>query len=194
MSAKLSTLSWIDEARKGSRWIIVLGIIQILIGIVAIASPMITGLAVTAIAGVLLLISGIFQIIQAFKSGNWGVGVVAFLGGAFAVICGILVLFDPLRGLAALTLVLAIYFVIDGIQRIVLAFRLRPVAGWVWMLFGGGLSMLLGVLIWSRWPLSGVWAVGTLVGIHILFGGWTMVAIAMAARRVTDVLASEAAS
>ena len=194
MSAKLSTMGWIDEARKGSRWIIVLGIIQILIGIVAIASPMITGLAVTAIAGALLLISGIFQIIQAFKSGNWGVGVVAFLGGAFGVICGILVLFDPLRGLAALTLVLAIYFVIDGIQRIVLASRVRPVAGWVWMLFGGFLSVLLGVLIWSRWPLSGVWAVGTLVGIHILFGGWTMVAIAMAARRVTDVLASEAAS
>ncbi len=194
MSAKLSTMGWIDEARKGSRWIIVLGIIQILIGIVAIASPMITGLAVTTIVGALLLISGIFQIIQAFKSGNWGIGVMAFLGGAFGVICGILVLFDPLRGLAALTLVLAIYFVIDGIQRIVLASRLRPVAGWVWMLFGGFLSVLLGVLIWSRWPLSGVWAVGTLVGIHILFGGWTMVAIAMAARRVTDVLASEAAS
>lgn len=119
-----------------------------------------------------------------FPAGSWGMGVMAFLGGAFAVICGILVLFDPLRGLAALTLVLAIYFVIDGIQRIVLAFRLRPVDGWGWVLFGGLLSILLGVLIWSRWPLSGVWAVGTLVGIHILFGGWTMIAITMAARRV----------
>jgi uncharacterized membrane protein HdeD (DUF308 family) len=194
MSAKLSTVGWIEEAKKGSRWIIVLGLIQILIGIVAIASPMITGLAVTAIVGALLLINGIFQIIQAFKSGSWGVGVMAFLGGAFAVICGILVLFDPLRGLAALTLVLAVYFVVDGIQQIVLAFRLRPVDGWGWMFFGGLLSLLLGVFIWRRWPLSGVWAIGTLVGIHILYGGWTMVAIAMAARRVADHLAGERAS
>jgi uncharacterized membrane protein HdeD (DUF308 family) len=57
--------------------------------------------------------------------------------------------------------------------------------GWVWTLVSGIVSLLLGMLIWSQWPLSGVWAVGLLVGINILFSGWSLIALGAAARRVT---------
>ena len=69
------------------------------------------------------------------------------------------------------------------ITRIAIAFQMRPAGGWGWMLFGGILSAILGFLIWNQWPLSGFWAVGTLVGIQFIFSGWSMIAVGMAAKK-----------
>ncbi|MHC4217581.1 MAG: HdeD family acid-resistance protein, partial [Planctomycetota bacterium] len=104
--------------------------------------------------------------------------------GLLAIACGVLLLMHHIAGLGFLTLLLAVYFFVDGITRIAGAFELRPERGWGWVLFGGIVTLLLGVFIWRQWPLSGTWAVGTLAGVSILFGGWSMVAIGMAARRL----------
>jgi uncharacterized membrane protein HdeD (DUF308 family) len=65
---------------------------------------------------------------------------------------------------------------------IMLSFQLKPIKGWGWMLFNGLVTLLLGGLIWSQWPISGVWAIGTLLGIHLIFDGWSEIAVALAAR------------
>ena len=77
---------------------------------------------------------------------------------------------------------LAVYFLIDGISLCSLGFKLRPAPGSGWKLFNGIVAIVLGLLIWGQWPLSDVWAVGTLVGISMLLGGWSAVAIGTAAR------------
>jgi uncharacterized membrane protein HdeD (DUF308 family) len=88
----------------------------------------------------------------------------------------------PAMALATITLVLAAYFIVDGIFEIIWAFRLRPIKGWGWTLFSGIVALALGVMIWRQFPVSGIWAVGTLAGIHMIFGGSSVASVCGAAR------------
>jgi uncharacterized membrane protein HdeD (DUF308 family) len=172
-----------EELRKNSGWLIALGVIEVLLGFCAIFAPVVTGVAVAIFAGAFILITGIIQVFGIFKADGLGEGVLGFLAGAIRIATGALVLAHPLFGLAFLAFLLAAYFLVDGIARVVFAFKARPQQGWGWALFGGLVTLLLAVLIWRQWPLSGAWAVGTLVGIHILFNGWARIAVGMAVRR-----------
>jgi uncharacterized membrane protein HdeD (DUF308 family) len=172
-----------QELRENSGWLIALGVLEAVLGFLAIASPMVTGVAVAIFAGAFILVTGIIELIGVFKAPGLRAGLLGFLGGVLRIVCGALVLAHPLFGLAFLTLLLAAYFLVEGITRIAFAFKLRPDAGWGWVLFGGIVTLLLAILIWRQWPVSGAWAIGTLVGIHILFNGWARIAIGIAVRR-----------
>ena len=87
-------------------------------------------------------------------------------------------------GLTMLTLVLAFFFVIEGIWKIVISFSYRPAQGWIAMLISGILGFLLGFIIWRQWPISGRWAVGVLIGVDLLMTGISMVALAMTIKHV----------
>jgi uncharacterized membrane protein HdeD (DUF308 family) len=173
------------EVKESALLLIILGIGMVVLGILAMGAPLVTGVAVGILIGVLIIAGGLAQALYAVKAKSWGSGTFGVVLGGLSVICGILMLAHPLFGLAFLTLVLAAYFVIDGFFEIAFAFKLKPLTGWVWTLVSGIVSLLLGMLIWSQWPLSGVWAVGLLVGINILFSGWSLIALGAAARRVT---------
>jgi len=112
-------------------------------------------------------------------------GILTFVMGGLTVVAGLLVIAHPLAGLKFLTLLLIAYFVVEGLVQIAHAFSLRPISGWGWTLFSGIVSLLLGIMLWRQWPLSGAWAVGVLIGVRILFTGWSMVALGMAGREVT---------
>jgi uncharacterized membrane protein HdeD (DUF308 family) len=164
----------------------VFGIAVLILGILAIMAPMAAGIATSSLVAILLIVAGIVRIVWAFKAGSFGKGVLAFLIGGVSVFSGILVLARPLLGLASLTLLLAAYFVVEGIFAILAAFKIKPAAGWGWMLFDGIITLLLGGMIWSEWPLSGAWAVGILVGVRLIFGGWSMIFLGSQLRRVGD--------
>ena len=84
-----------------------------------------------------------------------------------------------------MALILAIYFLVDGIAEIIGAFDAKPAEGWGYMVFDGAISILLGWMIWSQWPLSGAWAVGVLVGIRLIFVGAGMLMFGSLAKAVT---------
>jgi uncharacterized membrane protein HdeD (DUF308 family) len=88
----------------------------------------------------------------------------------------------PDIGLSALTLFLAVYFVLDGVFEIIWSFRLRPIKGWGWSLFSGIAALVLGIMIWRQFPVSGEWAVGTITGIHMIFAGSSVALLSRAAR------------
>ena len=77
-------------------------------------------------------------------------------------------------------------FIVEGLFKIFAAFRYRPHPGWLWMLAGGALSLVLGLLIWNQWPLSGVWAIGILVGVDLLTTGLSLVVLGSAVKSVTQ--------
>jgi len=174
----------IQALKEHSGWAIAIGIILIILAIFALGSPLMTGVAVAIMVGSFLVIGGIVQFVFAFKAKSWGAGLLGFFGGAISFVCGILMIAHPLLGLDFLTLLLAAFFVVGGISKIIFSFQTRPALGWGWILFSGVVGLVLGVMIWSQWPLSGAWAVGTLVGIDILFTGWSTLAIGLAARRL----------
>ncbi len=94
----------------------------------------------------------------------------------------------PLMGLATLALLLAAYFLVDGICEIIVAFKMKPESGWGWMLFGGIVAMLLGIMIWRQWPISGAWAIGVLVGVHMLLAGFALIVLGSGARRIASAI------
>jgi len=180
----MSESTWLEEAKKNAGLLIFLGVLTVVFGFLAIAAPFITGIAVTIFVGVLLVFMGVAQVVHTFKSKQWGTGIWGTIIGLLAAAAGLLMLFRPAEGLASLTLLLAAYFLVDGICEIIAAFKIKPDQGWGWVLFNGIIALILGFLIWSEWPFSGIWAVGVLVGVHILISGWTMIILGTGARRV----------
>jgi uncharacterized membrane protein HdeD (DUF308 family)/ElaB/YqjD/DUF883 family membrane-anchored ribosome-binding protein len=175
--------TWLDEAKKNSGFLIFLGVMTIIFGVLAVGAPLITGITVAVMVGFLLLFMGIARIVHAFKSGQWGTGIWGTIIGLLAVIAGLMTIFRPMAGLMSLTLFLAAYFLVDGVCEIIAAFKIKPDQGWGWLLFNGIIAVLLGAMIWRQWPVSGAWAIGILVGVHILMSGWSMVILGTGARR-----------
>jgi uncharacterized membrane protein HdeD (DUF308 family) len=175
---------WVHHAKRNATLLIIFGILVVIFGVLSIASPMMTGVAVAMFVGALMLVTGIMRIIAAIKSGQWGSGIFGTLIGLLGVAAGIILLAQPMLGLATLTLLLAAYFLADGICEIIVSFKMKPEKGWGWMLFGGIISVLLGFMIWRQWPVSGAWAIGVLVGVHILMVGFTMIFIGSGARGI----------
>jgi uncharacterized membrane protein HdeD (DUF308 family) len=131
-----------DAAEAGSNKMTIFGVIAIILGILAMLAPVLTGMSVVILVGVFVLIGGIVRIIWALQAGSLGKGL--------------------------------LMFAIGGFSEIVASVRLRPGSGWGWMLFGGIVSIWLGIMIWGQFPLSGVWAIGILLGIKLFFVGLIM--------------------
>ena len=163
-------------AKGGSSLLTLLGVLMIIVGMLAIAAPMAAGEWAVWAIGILLGVAGVLRLLSAFHATSWGGGALRLLWGALTTVCAALVITNPIAGVFTLTLILAIYFVIQGIAEIIMSLRMKPLAGWGWVLFNGIIALVLGLIIWSEWPLSGVWAIGTLLGINILFTGWCLIA------------------
>ena len=170
------------EVNKNAGWVIGFGILVVVLGFLAIGSPLVAGIAVMYVIGSFVLIGGIARIIYALRAKSWGAGLLQLAGGGLWTFCGLALLFRPVFGLSVLTWVLGIVILIDGILRVVLSLQLQPLRGWAWTLFGGILGIVLGTLILSQWPLAGMWAIGTFLGINILFAGWSMIGLGVAAQ------------
>jgi len=181
-------MTWIAHAKRNATLLIVLGVLMVIFGVLAIAAPLMTGVAVAMVVGALMLVTGIMRIVAAIKSGNWGSGLLGTLIGLLGIAAGVILLARPLMGLATLALLLAAYFLVDGICEIVVAFKMKPESGWGWMLFGGIVATLLGLMIWRQWPVSGAWAIGVLVGVHMLLAGFALIVLGSGARRITSAI------
>ena len=130
-----------DAAKAGGNKMTIFGVIALILGILAMLAPVLTGMWVVVLVGVLVLIGGIVRIVWAFQAGSLGRGLPMFAIGGLTLLCGIVLLAHPLFASAVLTILLALYFILDGISEIVASVRLRPGSGWGWMLFGGIVSI-----------------------------------------------------
>jgi uncharacterized membrane protein HdeD (DUF308 family) len=172
------------KVKSGGRNMTLFGIICIVLGICAIASPAITGLSVVMTVGLLVMAGGIMKMLWAFAAESFGKGVLAFAIGGLTLLCGLSLVGNPLFASGFLTLIIAGFLFADGVAEIVGAFRLGPDSGRVWMLIGGIASILLGGMIWAQFPLSGAWAIGVLLGVKLLISGIVMLAVGSAGRGI----------
>lgn len=168
------------EVAKASRSIKIWGWVVLIAGILALASPFLSGIAVAYMIGALMMIAGISRLIGAFQGGGFWAGVL----GVITAGAGLITLIHPLLGLASITMVLIIYFMMLGISELVGAFQMRPDQGWGFLLFSGIVSLILSFMLWNQWPLSGTWAVGVLVGVQLIFSGMTMITLGSAVKKL----------
>jgi len=177
-----SGMSFLEDIKQSAGIVRVVGVILLIVGVLALASPLATGLSIAIAVGVLLLIGGIGQLVFAFRAGGFGKAPLTLLMGALTSVIGLIMLINPGAALGALTLVLMAYFIVSGIMEIFWAIQIKPVRGWGWTLTDGLVSLLLGLMIWGQFPFSGAWAVGVLVGIKLIFSGWMLFMLGMAVR------------
>jgi uncharacterized membrane protein HdeD (DUF308 family) len=163
-----------ETAKAGGKRMTAFGVITIILGLLAMLAPGLTGLSIAMLLGGLVVVSGILRMMWAFQSGSLGRGLWMFVIGALTLLCGIALIANPLFGSGVLTILLAVYFIFDGISEIAVGFG-RIGDGGGWLLFGGIVSLVLGGMMWAQYPLSGAWAMGTLLGIKLFFAGLTMI-------------------
>ena len=169
-------------AKKVTGWSIVLAVLMIIVGIIAMLAPWEFGLVIALVVGWSAIFNGVAQIIYAFRThGGLHVALEIILGIIY-IIAGVYLLMHPVGGLLALTLILACFLLVYGIFALVLAFRIKPLKGWGWVLFDAIVTILLGILIWAHWPFNSDWVVGTLFGISIFMSGITRLMVALALR------------
>lgn len=172
------------EHKKNFRSSILFAILLIVLGILAISLPAIASIGVARVLSWLILIEGIVQVVYAFKSKGVGRTIWKFLVAILYIVVGGYLLVHPLMGLAGLTLLLAMFFFVEGIADIGTFVWSRKSAGSEWLLLHGIVTLLLGVMIWKHWPISSLWALGTLVGISMLLTGITRLMMAMKGRQL----------
>jgi uncharacterized membrane protein HdeD (DUF308 family) len=171
-----------DAFRDRWAWLLALGIIQIIAGVAALLVPAIASFVALGVFAAILLIAAVFHLIHAFKVRRWSGFALHLLGGLLYGAAGVIVLFDPLNGVATLMLVIGVLFIVDGSVRAMLASTLRPRDGWGWFLAAGLMSIALGVMLLVMWPAAALWVVGTLFGINLLFSGATSIGLALQCR------------
>ncbi len=167
----------IEGIRENAKLAVISGVVLILAGTFAVLSPLVVGLSITIMVGVSLLIGGVGQCFLALKAGALGRGLLTFVVGALMVVAGVFMMTQPVAGLASITLLLVAYLVAAGLGDLFMALQLRPAEGWSLMLFNGIVTLLLGMMLWRQFPLSGAWAIGVLFGIKMIFSGWALVFI-----------------
>ena len=159
------------------------GILLLILGLLAIGASAFTTIVTVIFLGILLLISGIFIIVDAFKFWwqRWAGFLLHFLTGILYVVVGLMLINNPIFGSVSITLLLGCFYVVIGLFRLVYSSSLR-VNSWEWSFFSGLISLLLGIFILINWPAASLFILGLFVGIDLLFAGWTYVMMALSAR------------
>jgi uncharacterized membrane protein HdeD (DUF308 family) len=170
-------------------WSKALSILIIVAGILAIVVPLAGGIAATIVIGWLLVFGGAVHFVFGWHTRKMGGLAWAILLGLIYELAGIYTLMHPVAGLAALTLMLGAYLSVQAILEFVLAWHLRRLGASAWLVFNGVVMLLLAAAIWTTWPSSSEWAIGTLLGVSLIFSGAGRLAVLSAARRVLPKLA-----
>jgi len=172
------------EAIQGNwGWILALGTILIVVGTIAVAMPFVASLASAVAFGALLLLAGITQLVGAFWTRDWSGFFLSLLMGVLYLVLGVLFLRDPGDALLAMTLLLACVLMVGGLFRII-GSLMYQFPHWGWTLAGGIINLILGIMIWQQWPISGLWVIGLFVGIDLIFTGWTWVMLSLAVKNL----------
>ncbi|QGQ21459.1 hypothetical protein F1728_01555 [Gimesia benthica] len=151
------------------------GIILCVLGVISLITPAVAGTAVVLVIGSLLLFGGFLYLFQTSQAGDTSGKMMHIILGILMILGGFGIISHPLFGLSFLTLMMAMFFLFEGTWKVLMSFSLKPAAGWGQVLFSGIISLLLGGLIWAEWPLSGLWAVGTLLGVDLLMTGFFLI-------------------
>ena len=161
----------LEHLQEEWRWFTTLGLILIILGTIAMIYCFFASKAAVVLFGILILAGGLAQIISAFWAGKWNGFLLNLLIGIVYVVVGLFMVDDIQHAVLVLSKLLAAFFIISGIFRIVAALSVQ-FAGWGWALLSGIVAVLLGILIYKGWPWTGEVIIGLFIGIEMIFNGW----------------------
>jgi uncharacterized membrane protein HdeD (DUF308 family) len=164
-------------------WFLILGVAIMMVGLAAISAPFLFTLTSVYVFGIMLLVGGIVQIVNAFLARSWQAFFVHVLIGVLNFVVGALMIEHPLQAILFFTLLLAVSFFVGGIARLIYG-ALNSFPGRGWVLLNGFITAVLGVMIWRQWPESSLWVIGLFLGIDLVFSGWSWVMLGFLVKNV----------
>lgn len=173
--------SSLPDLRKRWAWFLGLGIAFIILGFLAVGSSTLVTLGSIIFLGSLLFVVGVVQIGLTPSVRQWSGFFISLLAGLLYTVVGLIMIIHPAASAVNLTLLMAVFFLVGGIFRIVSAASMR-FEHWGWAVLSGVIKSILGLLIWLGWPDTGLWVIGLFIGIDLIFFGWFWVLISLTAR------------
>jgi uncharacterized membrane protein HdeD (DUF308 family) len=170
-------------------WLFMYGILLTVCGTVGMIMPALMTLGTMLVLGIALMVSGVATIILSFWAGKWSGLLVHLLVGILYLMAGFVIFDTPVASTLAATMLIAAFFIVVGAYRMLAAMIVR-FPQWGWALLNGVVTFILGMIIYRHFPSSAVWVLGILVGVELLFNGWTWIMLALAVRNLPDKAAS----
>ncbi|EQA97658.1 uncharacterized membrane protein HdeD (DUF308 family) [Sphingobium wenxiniae] len=164
-------------------WIVALGVVYLVTGIIALGSVVMATVASVFVVGVMMLIAGVAEVVNAFQIKSWGKFLLWALLGMLYIVAGFATFQNPLLAASVFTLILGAALIVSGIMRITLALSMKSQTPWGWVLLSGCITLLLGVLILAQWPVSSLFILGTLLAIDLIFAGAGWIGLGLSLRR-----------
>jgi uncharacterized membrane protein HdeD (DUF308 family) len=164
-------------------WFTLLGASLMLLGALALGYSAFFTIASVEIIGTLMVIGGGICIGGSFLTGSWGGFFLTLLTGVLQLVTGVICIRHPGEAAIVYTLLIALFFMVGGLFRIVAALSGR-FQGQGWVLINGVVTLVLGVMIWQQSPFSGLWVIGTFLGVDLLFNGWSYLMLGLSVRKL----------
>lgn len=172
-----------NSIRRHALWYLVQGVILLLAGILAVLYPVVSSVAVVTLLGWLLIVSGLAQAISLLGTRQAPHFWLQVISVALAVLIGLLFVTDTGQSLVALTLLLIVFFMIEGISKIVMALTIRPLPQWGWLFLSGLVGIVLSVLLWASMPVTALWLIGLMLGVQLISVGGALTWLAWQLRK-----------
>lgn len=172
-------IAGMEEIRGSWGWFLALGILLTLLGVACIVFDITATFTTVLVFGWMLLISGIFALVQAFTAGTWSGFFLFLLSALFRAVTGYFLIRNPVMGAETLTLVLASFFIVGGLFRAI-GSGMAKFPRWGWAVFSGIVSVVLGVMLFRQIPISGIWFIGFAIGVDLVCDGVAVTSFATA--------------
>jgi len=168
-------------------WIVALGVVYVVAGLIALMSVVTATVVSVLIVGVMMIVVGVAEIINAVQLKSWGKFLLWALLGVLYVVAGFVTFQNPFLAAAVLTLMLGAALVVSGVMRMALGFSMKKETQWVWVVLSGLITLALGILILLRWPVSGLYILGLFLAIDLLVAGSSWISLGLGLHRHRDV-------
>jgi uncharacterized membrane protein HdeD (DUF308 family) len=177
--------SGLQSLRAKWGWIVALGVVYVIVGLVALGSVVTATVASVLVVGIMMVVAGIAEVINAFQVRTWGKFALWLLLGGLYIVAGIATFENPLLAAVLLTFLLGVALVVSGGTRLILAFGMKESAPWIWVVVSGAITLILGLVILARWPVSSVYVLGLFLGIDLVVAGASWISIGLDLRART---------
>ena len=172
-----------ETVKRYSTWYLLEGIFLVIAGVIALVYPYLASVTLIFLIGWLLIISGVFRGISLIGAKDVPHFWWELVSVVLAIVIGVLLLRNPNAGLLIMTILLIVYFIIEGISKVVFALTIRPFPNWGWVLASGLVGILLALILWANLPVTALWLVGVLLGINLISVGAAVAYLAWQVRQ-----------
>lgn len=164
-------------------WIVALGVVYLIAGVIALGSVLTATVVSVFLVGIMMIIAGVGEVIGAFQIKTWGRFLLWVLVGVLYIVAGFVTFENPLLAAALLTFILGIALLASGIIRLFLAFSVKQEQSWIWVALSALITVILGLMILGRWPVSSLYVLGLFLGIDLVMAGAGWIGLGLGLRR-----------